>query len=83
VPTDAVFSNPDVDDIYKVPLMVEDEGLDEYVMDRLGIADGAIPKADRSQRWRELVTRERSGSVEIALVGKYGWRTPTCRSTRR
>jgi len=55
-----------------VPLMVEDEGLDEYVMDRLGIADGAIPKADRSQRWRELVTRERSGSVEIALVGKYG-----------
>jgi CTP synthase len=72
VSTDAVFSNPDVDDIYKVPLMVEDEGLDEYVMERLGIADNAVPKADRSQRWRELVTRERSGSVEIALVGKYG-----------
>ncbi|WP_253738282.1 CTP synthase [Halohasta salina] len=72
VSTEAVFSNPDVDDIYKVPLMVEDEGLDEYVMERLGIADGALPKADRSQRWRELVTRERSGTVEIALVGKYG-----------
>ncbi len=72
VSTDAVFSNPDVDDIYKVPLMVEDEGLDEYVMNRLGIADNAVPKADRSQRWRELVTRERTGSVEIALVGKYG-----------
>jgi CTP synthase len=72
VSTDAVFSNPDVDDIYKVPLMVEDEGLDEYVMERLGIADDAVPKADRSQRWRDLVTRERSGTVEIALVGKYG-----------
>jgi CTP synthase len=72
VSTDAVFSNPDVDDIYKVPLMVEDEGLDEYVMDRLGIAEGALPKDERSQRWRELVTRERSGTVEIALVGKYG-----------
>ena len=72
VSTEAVFSNPDVDDIYKVPLMVEDEGLDEYVMERLGIADGALPEAERSQRWRELVTRERSGTVEIALVGKYG-----------
>ena len=72
VSTDAVFSNPDVDDIYKVPLMVEDEGLDEYVMDRLGIAEGALPKAERSQRWRELVTRDRSGTVNVALVGKYG-----------
>ncbi|MFO7833671.1 MAG: CTP synthase [Halohasta sp.] len=72
VSTEAVFSNPDVDDIYKVPLMVEDEGLDEYVMERLGIADGALPKAERSQRWRELVTRDREGTVEIALVGKYG-----------
>ncbi|MFD1642737.1 CTP synthase [Halohasta litorea] len=72
VSTEAVFSNPDVDDIYKVPLMVEDEGLDEHVMDRLGISEGALPKADRSQRWRELVTRDREGTVEIALVGKYG-----------
>jgi CTP synthase len=72
VSTEAVFSNPDVDDIYKVPLMVEDEGLDEYVMDRLGISEAALPKADRSQRWRELVTRERTGTVNVALVGKYG-----------
>ena len=72
VSTDAVFSNPDVPDVYHVPLMVEDEGLDEYVMERLGIADGALPKAERSQRWRELVTRDREGTVEIALVGKYG-----------
>ena len=72
VETEAVFSNPDVDDIYKVPLMVEDEGLDEYVMDRLAITEEAVPKVNRSQRWRELVTRDRSGTVEIALVGKYG-----------
>ncbi|AUX07707.1 CTP synthase [Halalkaliarchaeum desulfuricum] len=71
VPTDAVFSNPDVEDIYHVPLVVEDEGLDEYVMEQLDLADEALPKADRSTRWRELVTRERTGSVEIALVGKY------------
>ena len=71
VPTDAVFSNPDVEDIYHVPLMVEEEGLDQYVMERLGLADEALPKAERANRWRELVTRDTSGTVEIALAGKY------------
>jgi len=71
VPTDAVFSNPDVKDIYHVPLMVEDEGLDEYVMERLGLADEALPKAERSTEWRELVTRDRDKEIDVALVGKY------------
>jgi len=71
VPTDAVFSNPDVEDIYHVPLMVEDEGLDEYVMERLGLASEALPKAERSTEWRELVTRDRDREIDVALVGKY------------
>ncbi|MUV87972.1 CTP synthase (glutamine hydrolyzing) [Natronomonas sp. CBA1123] len=72
VPTDAVFSNPDVADIYHVPLMVEDEGLDEYVMERLGLAEEAIPKADRDNGWREIVTTDPTDEIDIALVGKYG-----------
>ena len=71
VPTEAVFSNPDVEDIYHVPLMVEDEGLDEYVMERLDLTGEALPETERDNSWRELVTREREGSVDIALVGKY------------
>ena len=71
VPTDAVFSNPDVEDVYHVPLVVEDEGLDEYVMDRLDLTDEARPKPERSTRWRELVTRDREHAVDVALVGKY------------
>ncbi|PSP99486.1 CTP synthase [Halobacteriales archaeon QS_5_70_17] len=71
VPTDAVFSNPDVEDVYHVPLTVEEEGLDEYVMGRLGLADRVIPKAERDNRWRDLVTQETRGEVEVALVGKY------------
>ncbi|MFC7046831.1 CTP synthase [Halobacteriaceae archaeon GCM10025711] len=71
VPTEAVFSNPDVEDIYHVPLMVEEEGLDEYVMERLGLAEGALPEAERSNEWRDLVTRDTEGEVNIALVGKY------------
>jgi len=72
VPMDAVFSNPDVDDIYHVPLMIEDEGLDEYVMDQLELRDHALLPTERDNRWRELVTRQRTGSIEVALVGKYG-----------
>jgi CTP synthase len=71
VPTEAVFSNPDVEDIYHVPLMVEEEGLDEYVMERLDLTSEALPPAERDSRWREIVTRERTGEVDIALVGKY------------
>jgi len=72
VPTEAVFSNPDVDDIYKVPLVVEDEGLDEYVMDALDLTGEALPESERENEWRELVTQETTGSIDVALVGKYG-----------
>ena len=71
VPTDAVFSNHDVDDIYRVPLMVEEEGLDDYVMERLDLDGEAYPPGARDNRWRELVTRDRESSVDVALVGKY------------
>jgi CTP synthase len=71
VPTDAVFSNPDVEDVYHVPLTVEEEGLDEYVMEQFDLTDEALPEDERSTAWRDLVTQERSGEVDVALVGKY------------
>ena len=72
VPTDAVFSNPDVEDIYRVPLLVEEEGLDQYVLARLGLGARALPPAQRDSEWRDLVTRPTEGKVTVALVGKYG-----------
>jgi CTP synthase len=72
VPRDAVFSNPDVEDIYHVPLRVEDEGLDEYVLDHLGLVEEALPADVRDSEWRDRVTRETSGAATVALVGKYG-----------
>ncbi|WP_299233082.1 CTP synthase [Natronomonas sp.] len=71
VPVDAVFSNPDVEDIYHVPLMVEEEGLDEYVMSELGLADEAAPRGERDNGWRDIVTREKTNEIDVALVGKY------------
>ncbi len=71
VPTRAVFSNPDVDDIYKVPLVVEDEGLDEYVLEHLGLADRALTSDARDTAWRETVLQDADETIDIALVGKY------------
>lgn len=72
VPMNAVFSNPDVADIYHVPLMLEEEGLDEYIMSELNLTVRALPPAKRHGEWRTLVTKETTGEVDIALVGKYG-----------
>ncbi|MFB6085317.1 MAG: CTP synthase [Halodesulfurarchaeum sp.] len=74
VPTRAVFSNYDVPDVYEVPLLLDEEGMDEYVMDKLDLADRAIPRAHRSTEWRDLVTQETDAELDIALVGKYDLR---------
>ncbi|AGB15299.1 CTP synthase [Halovivax ruber XH-70] len=71
IPTEAVFSNPDVEDVYHVPLVVEEEGLDQYVLERLDIADEALPQGERANEWRDIVTTEKTGTIDIALVGKY------------
>jgi CTP synthase len=66
VPGEAVVSAPDVDDIYHVPLVLEDEGLDAYAMGSLDV-DGRSKKTE----WRDVVTQEQEGTVEVALAGKY------------
>ncbi len=71
VPTDSVVEAPDVDTIYRVPLVQHDNGLDENVVRLLGLADRAhVPALDA---WRRLVDRitAPSRTVQVAIVGKY------------
>ena len=70
IPSQAVISAEDAADIYMVPLMMLDEGLDTVVGDRLGLDMSGPLELDE---WRALVERLKgaSGSVKIALVGKY------------
>ena len=65
----AVFSSPDLPDVYLVPEHLMAERLDAYVCERLGLETGPADLAE----WRELTDRigERRDEVEIALVGKY------------
>ena len=66
----AVVASPDVPDVYLVPRVLQEEGLDELVIEKFGI-DGPA-RADLGQ-WADLTDRigRLEGEVEIALVGKY------------
>jgi CTP synthase len=69
VDLDAVITNPDVPDVYLVPIALHEQGLDELVCRKLSI-DAPPPDLEE---WLELTERinERDSVVEIALVGKY------------
>jgi CTP synthase len=69
LPTEAVVSARDVDNIYKVPLVFSAEGVDNLVLDHFSLQ---APPPDLDG-WRELTRRadEATETVRIALVGKY------------
>ena len=64
----AVIPMETVDSIYDVPLILEERGLGDYVIQRFGL---------RAQRdlsdWRAMVDRLKHpiASIEVAIVGKY------------
>ncbi|QIT57219.1 CTP synthase [Aquisalimonas sp. 2447] len=69
VEQEAVISVLDVDDVYKVPLALHDQGLDDIVADKLRLE---LPPADLSDWERVVEARSHlDGEVTIAMVGKY------------
>ena len=69
VPERSVISAVDVDSIYKIPMDLHRQGLDEIVVKQLNL--NAKP-ADLS-RWQQVVDNFNNpqGDVNIAMVGKY------------
>ena len=65
----AVISAIDADDIYRIPLLLHEQGLDDIVVDKLRLE---APVADLSA-WRQVVNAKANpdGQVDIAMVGKY------------
>ncbi len=60
----------DAESIYQVPLDLRRQGLDDYVLELLGLeapAPDMTPWAEMTER----ITRPSRGSVRIAVVGKY------------
>ncbi len=66
---DAIASTPDAPSIYDIPKVLHGEGLDAYVVRRLG-----LPFRDVAwDKWDRLLQRVHhpEHDVEVALVGKY------------
>jgi len=69
VPDRAVISAVDVDSIYKIPLLLHQQQLDDTVVDLMGLD---LPPANLSE-WEDVVERleHPEREVNIAMVGKY------------
>jgi CTP synthase len=65
----AVISAYDADDLYKIPQMMHEQGLDSIVAKQLGLD---LPEADLSE-WQAIVEAKQNptSEVNIAMVGKY------------
>ena len=65
----AVISAYDADDLYKIPAMMHEQGLDQIVTDQLRLD---LPPADLSE-WQRIVDAKKNpeAEVNIAMVGKY------------
>ena len=65
----AVIPLQTADDIYAVPLMIEETGLGDYILKRLKIK---ASRPDLSE-WRQIVARSRAvrEGLRIGIVGKY------------
>jgi len=69
VPEEAVITGVDADNIYRIPLLLHEQKMDEIVVRKLGLN---VPAADLSE-WRAVVDglENTDGSVTVAMVGKY------------
>ena len=69
VDKEAVISLVTSETIYEVPLLLEDAGLGEFIVRRLGLGAGK----SNLEEWRDIVTRLKAPkeAVIIGLVGKY------------
>jgi len=70
VEQEAVIPLVTTDLLYDVPLMLEDAGLGDYLVEQLQLNITGKPKLDE---WRAMTKRMRAASkpVKIAVVGKY------------
>ena len=70
VKREAIIQSIDASTIYDVPIMMQDEGLDSVVLQKLALKDDTVPNLTQ---WNEFLKRHKNpkNEVEIGLIGKY------------
>ena len=66
---DDVISNPDLESVYEIPLVLHSQNLDKKILKKLGLKT----KKPALSEWKKFVesTKKHSKKVKIAIVGKY------------
>lgn len=72
IPREAVFCSYNVPTIYKVPLILDEQGMGDYICKRLGLTQNRL-NMEEIKRWKDFVDSLENCkyTVKIALVGKY------------
>lgn len=70
VPLEAVISAPNVESIYQVPVLFEEQGMTDYILNKMGLSSDAN---DRLEEWKAFLSQllQPTRTVTISLVGKY------------
>jgi CTP synthase len=69
IPEEAVFCSYNVPSVYKVPLILDEQGMGDYICRRLGLPQ----KKPQWSEWKKFVDSSENlkHEVKIALIGKY------------
>lgn len=70
VDQDCVIQSEDLPSIYEVPVNMQNQGLDEAILKKMGLPTGGRPKLGP---WKEFLDKRSNAKeeVKIGLVGKY------------
>lgn len=68
VDEEAVISDPNLDTVYRIPIIFDDQGVDRIIADKMGLPDRDDGMKDWNRRVDNLVSEP---VAEIAICGKY------------
>ncbi len=65
-----IFSAPDVEIIYEIPIILEDQKITEKIFERLNLS---YRKSKKFQEWKQFIERIKNinKKIKIGIIGKY------------
>ncbi len=65
-----IISNPDLETVYEIPLILHKQGLEKRIFMKLGLQQ-KTPNVTDWEKMVEKIKSKKSKKIEIAIVGKY------------
>lgn len=70
IPIENIIDNPDLDSIYKVPILFNDAGFDKKILEHFKLAQKSLKLSELSNLVKNL-SKDNTKKLSVALVGKY------------